>query len=98
MDETLGIALAFPAVVNVDVLVASGFHSARNHRVRLCADSCVADLAGKMIPTVPAHGRRLCKLQLLRKASWRGNRRGKQNSQNQKWATDFFPVHRADSL
>src|SRR5690242_11798423 len=66
MNVARRIALSLPAVVNVDVFISSCLHSVARHGICLGADNGVAHLTREMIPTVPAHGRRLCKLATLR--------------------------------
>ena len=62
-DISRTVAADLPAVIDHDKLVAGVFHSAGYHRIRGFAnDSIVDPFAGKLIPTVPAHRRRLRQL------------------------------------
>jgi hypothetical protein len=54
----LGVAAGLPGVVDLDVDVANILHAARDHRIGHGAYVGIGDPAGKLIPTVPAHGRR----------------------------------------
>ena len=47
--------LRLPEIINVDVLVARGFHAVGGHGVGGFADQLLADPALKFVPTVPAH-------------------------------------------
>jgi len=58
MEEAVGVALAFPGVVDVDVGVAGVFHAGGDEVVGGGADIFVSDSAGEEVPTVPAHGGR----------------------------------------
>ena len=57
-DFAVGVAVAFPAVVDVDVLEPVGGQAAADHGVGRGADLGVAHGAGPAVPGVPAHGRR----------------------------------------
>src|SRR6266480_920378 len=46
-----------PTLVDVDVLIAGGAETARDHGVRLLLDNVVIDLRGERIPRRPAHRR-----------------------------------------
>ena len=56
-DIALGVAIGFPGVVDIDVLIAGGLHAVGRHGVGDGADGLVVDTAGELVPTVPAHGR-----------------------------------------
>ena len=59
-DSPLRIATHLPAVVDVHILVARRLHPAADHGVGHLANEFVADVACKLVPTVPAHRRSLC--------------------------------------
>ena len=56
-DVGIGVAAHLPAVVNVDVDVARVFHARLHHGVGHALDHVFADVAGELVPRVPAHGR-----------------------------------------
>ena len=55
LDEAIGIALAMPAVVQVDVRIAGIAHTRLNERIGDAADKFLVDITGKFIPSVPTH-------------------------------------------
>ena len=56
-DEAISIARAVPAIVDDDILIAGVAHSARDHRVRRRPHRLLVDVAGELVPAVPAHRR-----------------------------------------
>ena len=62
VQHAIRVALAFPGVVDVDVNVAGIFHAGGDNLVGGVANVLVSDLAGEVVPTVPAHGRSLRRL------------------------------------
>jgi hypothetical protein len=56
VEDALRVALAFPCVVDVDVDVSGVAHAAGDKCVGGCADICIGDTTGEVIPAVPAHG------------------------------------------
>ena len=56
-DVAVGIASAFPGVVDVDEDVARRGHAVAHHRVRGFTHDGVVDLVTEMVPAVPAHRR-----------------------------------------
>nr|GFC74764.1 hypothetical protein [Tanacetum cinerariifolium] len=56
LNEALCIALAVPAVVDVDVGVAGVLHAASHHGISHFLNQFLIDVAGKLVPAVPAHG------------------------------------------
>ena len=57
-DVALRIAmLALPCIVDVDVLIACGFHAIHRHGVGDRADRRVIDASRELVPAIPAHGR-----------------------------------------
>jgi hypothetical protein len=52
------IAAHLPTVVDVDVLISGFLHAGCDHRIGDLFDQLLADVAGELIPTVPAHRRR----------------------------------------
>ena len=59
VQYAVGVALAFPRVVNVHVDVSSVLHPGGDNLVGGSANVLVGHLPGEVIPTVPAHGGRL---------------------------------------
>ena len=59
LDEALRVALALPAIINVDVLIAGVLHAVGRHRVGHRADNRFVHAGGEFVPAVPAHRRRL---------------------------------------
>jgi hypothetical protein len=56
-DVSLRIAIDLPAVVNDEVNVTRVFHAARYHGIGRLPDELLVNVAGKFVPTVPAHRR-----------------------------------------
>src|SRR5271166_5331064 len=59
MQNAVGVAVALPGVVDVDVDVARVFHAGRDELVGGVAHVLIRDIAVKEVPTIPAHGRGL---------------------------------------
>ena len=59
LDETVGIALAMPAVVNVDVHISCIAQSAFYHSVSNALDDVLRDVALEFVPCAPPHLRRI---------------------------------------
>ena len=59
VEDALGVALALPGVVEVDVDVAGVLHAGGDELVGGAADVGVGDVVGEVVPTVPAHRRGL---------------------------------------
>src|ERR1043165_3197914 len=57
LDVALRVAIDLPAVVDHEIDVTGVAHAARDHRVGHVLDQLFADVAGKLVPTVPAHRR-----------------------------------------
>ena len=66
LDAALGVALALPGVVDVDVDITRIPHAGGDHGVGCGAHVGVGDLFGKVVPAVPSHGRRGRQLRGLR--------------------------------
>ena len=64
VEDAVGVALAFPGVVDVDVLKAVRGEAALDHRVGRGADLVGVHLAAPDVPRVPAHRRRQGELML----------------------------------
>ena len=55
LDEAVGVALAVPAVVQVNIGVAGIAHSRFHEGVGYAAHEFLVDIAAKFVPCVPAH-------------------------------------------
>ena len=60
-DGSRGITAHLPAVVDVHILVAGGLHATADHGVGHFTNEFVADVAAKLVPTIPSHRRSLRK-------------------------------------
>ena len=79
LNEAPLVPLSMPAVIDVDVLVASILHPGRDHRIGGLSDELLVDVAGEGVPTVPAHRRRLGQiLELLGERDGRDQQRDRQ--------------------
>src|SRR6185369_12847872 len=58
-DVSLCVSIDLPAIVDHEVNVTGVSHAAGYHRIRHFLDQLLADIAGKLVPTVPTHRRRL---------------------------------------
>ena len=61
LDEAVLVALAVPAVVKIDVLVARVTQTGGDERIGGLPDQLLVDIAAEVVPAVPAHRRRLRK-------------------------------------
>ena len=59
VENALGVALALPGVVQVDVDVAGVLHAGGDELVGGAADVGVGDVVGEVVPAIPAHERGL---------------------------------------
>src|SRR5579872_3554060 len=59
MEDSARVALPLPRIVDVHVDIACILHARRDHLIRRSAHAFVVDLGSKIVPAVPAHGRRL---------------------------------------
>ena len=57
-DVPLGVACALPRVVDIQVDIASIFHSARDHCIRDAPNRSIINFAGELVPAIPPHWRR----------------------------------------
>ena len=62
MDKTQAVSIAVPAIVYVDVGVASGLHASRYQRVGHFPNEFFVHIAAKLIPAIPAHWWRQCEI------------------------------------
>jgi hypothetical protein len=58
LDVSLRVSIDLPAIVDDEVEVTGVSHAARHHRISHFLDELLAHVAGKLVPTIPAHRRR----------------------------------------
>src|SRR4029078_8827149 len=63
---SLRVAIDLPAIVDHEVDVTGVSQAARDHRVGHLLDELLADVAAKLVPTVPAHGWRFSESVVVR--------------------------------
>ena len=56
-DISVFVPADLPAIIDNNILVASFFHAFASHRIGHRLNQIFADVAGKLVPTVPSHGR-----------------------------------------
>ena len=55
-DISVFVPADLPAIIDNNILVASFFHAVASHRIGHRLNQIFADVAGKLVPTVPVYG------------------------------------------